>query len=76
MQDAKKIEIAKPMAARTSNFRSIPDLLARGASSPPASSFPEETVAIKPKTTRLKASSHDSAARVVSPAVSLIIMMQ
>ncbi|THU58509.1 hypothetical protein C4D60_Mb03t15060 [Musa balbisiana] len=68
MQDAKKIEIAKPMAARTSNFRSIPDLLARGASSPPASSFPEETVAIKPKTTRLKASSHDSAARVVSPA--------
>ncbi|CAL9113169.1 unnamed protein product [Musa textilis] len=69
MQDAKKIEIAKPMAARPfSNFRSIPDLLARGASSPPASSFPEETVAIKPKTTRLKSSSHDSAARVVSPA--------
>ncbi|CAL9749327.1 unnamed protein product [Musa acuminata subsp. burmannicoides] len=74
MQDAKKIEIAKPMAARPSKFRSIPDLLARGASSPPASSFPEETVAIKPKTTRLKSSSHDSAARVVSPAVSVTTM--
>ncbi|URD75311.1 WRKY transcription factor [Musa troglodytarum] len=68
MQDAKKIEIAKPVASRPfSSFRSLPELLATTTSSSPTLPSAERTVAIKPRTTRFKSSSYDSAAEAVPP---------
>ncbi|RWW10598.1 hypothetical protein GW17_00025848 [Ensete ventricosum] len=68
MQDAKKIEIAKPVASRPfSSFRPLPELLARATGSSPTPSAAERTVAIKPRTMRFKSSSNDSAAEAVPP---------
>ncbi|CAL9147531.1 unnamed protein product [Musa hybrid cultivar] len=68
MQDAKKIEIAKPVASRPfASFRPLPELLARATSSSPTPSSAERTVAIKPRTMRFKSSSYDSAAEAVPP---------
>ncbi|XP_074584366.1 putative WRKY transcription factor 4 isoform X2 [Curcuma longa] len=62
MQDAKSVQISKPVASRPSRgFRSFPEL-------PTSSSafLAEKPIASKPKATRFRAASCDSAAKAVS----------
>ncbi|WOK95524.1 hypothetical protein Cni_G04231 [Canna indica] len=67
MHDGKEIDIAKPVASKPcADFRSF---LASDKNSSPSLSFSEKTVAIKPKTMRIKSSPHNIADKVVSSTI-------